>query len=97
MDTQVMPVSGPQPGYTPRISQERSLWDHQTQVPQAGNPRQPAPRPLPDSQRPPVRLRSVQERHEAFQRAAECLHDRHYEDNSIRLEAELRLAEFLLA
>ena len=55
----------------------------------------PQPRPQPNFQGRPQR--SVTERHEAFLHASEALHDRHYEDNSIRLEAELRLAEFFLS
>lgn len=45
---------------------------------------------------PLPKAKSLEERHEAFRRAADALHDRHYEDNSLRLEAELRLAEFFL-
>lgn len=57
----------------------------------------PVGQPRPEPQFQGKVQRSVQERHEAFQRAAEALHDRHYEDNNIRLEAELRLAEFFLS
>jgi hypothetical protein len=65
----------------------------QVQSPRPQYPPQPRPEPVSNGLPP----RTVDERHLAFTRAAEALHDRHYEDNSIRLEAELRLAEFFLA
>ncbi len=55
------------------------------------------PRPEPVFNVKPQNVRSVDERHSAFLKAQEALHDRHYEDNNLRLQAEIALAEFFLA
>lgn len=73
----------------------------QPRLPQSGpyqrpvEPQRPQERPQPNFGGKPQR--SVDERHDAFRRAQEALHDRHYEDNNLRLQAEIALAEFFLA
>lgn len=110
--SQAQPVFNAQPSYTPRGTNgvTPKVWRPEENL---GRPYPVDSRPQPRLQESQVLLqasqarpqpnlgakpvRSVEERHAAFLRASEALHDRHYEDNNLRLEAELRLAEFFLS
>jgi hypothetical protein len=100
-------LSQPGPVYTPHPSTPQG-YPLGRPYPDSVQPVVPVRAPLPQQppQAPQVRpepvfsghpVRSVEERHGAFLKAQEALHDRHYEDNNLRLQAEIALAEFFLS